>query len=287
MPSAPPSLAGQQVFGAAHTQTKLEMLESYLPAFTTALQSRFRLHYVDAFAGTGDCYLKVPEGRLRVPGSASLAIDCTPRFHKLAFIEKSPWRCRALERLKQRHPAREVLVIRDDANVALPDYIRSLDKWKDRAVIFLDPFGMHVEWRTLQTIAASKIPDVWYLFPLFGLYRQASRNAAAIDADKWGALTKLLGTEEWRDAFYERRRQESLFGDTPDVRHADVPEMLAWVKKRLQTIFAAVAEPKVLHQMTKSGKRGAPMFALFFLVSNPSPPAMGLALRIANSILRA
>ena len=31
----------------------LETLRAYLPAYTTALKSRFHLHYIDAFAGTG------------------------------------------------------------------------------------------------------------------------------------------------------------------------------------------------------------------------------------------
>ena len=272
-------------FGSLHTALKLRMLGEYLPAYTTALTGKFDLHYIDAFAGTGACYIKVGEDRLLVPGSASIATECAPPFKRLLFIEKSPRKVAALNRLRERFPQRNVQVVRDDANVALPAYIAELDRRNDRAIAFLDPFGMHVHWHTLEQIARSGIVDVWYLFPLFGLYRQATRDAAAIDADKEASLTRTLGTETWRDAFYAPRAQLGLFGEGSDERVAEVPEMLGWVKRRLETIFPAVLEPYVFRQTRRSGKEGAPLFALFFLVSNPAPKARALALRIAGSIL--
>jgi three-Cys-motif partner protein len=273
-------------FGNVHTARKLEMLGAYLPAYTTAIGAMFNLHYIDAFAGTGACYIKTAHGRLLVPGSASLAIGCEPRFRRLVFIEKSMRKVRALNRLKERSPDRNIVVVREDANVALPVQVKQLDRRNDRAIAFLDPFGMHVAWDTLRQIARSGIVDVWYLFPLFGLYRQATRDAAAIDADKAAALTRILGTDEWRTAFYAPRTQPDMFKESSDERIVEVPQMLDWVKRRLEAIFPAVLEPYVFRQTTASGKAGAPLFALFFLVSNPSPRAKALALRIAKSILR-
>jgi three-Cys-motif partner protein len=274
-------------FGSVHTILKLETLAKYLPAYTQALKNtRFRLHYVDAFAGSGVCHVKVGIGsRLMVPGSASIAIDCAPPFHHMVFIEKTPRRALALQRLKQRAPERNITIVQGDANAALPLYVRRLNA-NDRALVFLDPYGMQLEWGVLRELAASRITDLWYLFPLSALYRQAAKDATAIDEDKSAALTRMLGTDEWRTAFYERKRQANLFGETPDVRHAQVPEILSWVKKRLETIFPYVEEPKLLHQVFDSGKQGAPLFALFFAMSNPSPPAIGLAKKIVRSILK-
>jgi three-Cys-motif partner protein len=146
---------------------------------------------------------------------------------------------------------------------------------------------MEVEWRTLEAIAASRVVDLWYLFPLGGLYRQATREATDIDESKAAALTRVLGTPEWRAAFYEPSRQRGLFGELPDERTADIPKMLEWVKtKRLETIFPGVLEPQILYQTKPSGVRGAPLFALFFAVSNPDAKARGLALRIAKGVLK-
>jgi len=271
-------------FGAAHTALKLETLRSYLPAYTTALQSRFFLHYIDAFAGTGMCNIKVGGEQIEIPGSASIAIECSPPFHRMVFIEKSRRRARALERLKQRAADRRIDIVKDDANVALPAQLRSLNRG-DRAVVFLDPYGMQVEWQTICDVAASKIADVWYLFPLSGLYRQASLRADDIDDDKAAALTRILGTDEWRTAFYERPLIEDMFTRASDIRTAKVPQMVAFVKKRLELVFPSVVDPKLLYQVKKSGKQGAPLFALFFAVSNPSHAARALALRFAKSVL--
>lgn len=221
-----------------------------------------------------------------VPGSASIAIGCTPKFRKMIFIEKSSRRVKALERLKNATPERHISIIRDDANTALPVCLRTLDPRQDRAIVFLDPYGMQVEWSTLRQIAASALTDLWYLFPLSGLYRQATRDASAIDESKEASLTRIFGTDEWRQAFYGSPAQQDFFGHKSEVRLSDIPEMLDWVKRRLETIFPGVATPKLLHQFTETGKQGAPIFALFFAVSNPARKAKALALRIAGDVLR-
>lgn len=157
----------QHRFGSVHTRLKLEIIGEYLPAYTTALKNfPFTLHYIDAFAGTGYCDIQVGGNRLVVPGSASIAIGCTPVFHKMIFIEKSPRKVRALERLKAATPKRDITIVRDDANIAIAKCLSTLYAHEgDRAIIFLDPFGMQVDWATLERIAKSEISDLWYLFP--------------------------------------------------------------------------------------------------------------------------
>ena len=34
-----------------------------------------------------------------------------------------------------------------------------------RAVLFLDPYGMQVEWATIEAVAKTKAIDLWLLFP--------------------------------------------------------------------------------------------------------------------------
>lgn len=274
-------------FGSLHTTQKLEALEKYLHAYTTALKKQsFTLHYLDAFAGTGQCEIKIGDGKRTIPGSAHIAIECNPPFNKLVFIEKSGKKVRALRQLKQTVPTRDIAVLHDDANVELPKRLDSLDQKSDRAIVFLDPFGMQVEWATLERIAATKIVDLLYLFPLSALYRQATRNADKIDSDKEASIIRILGTREWRNAFYEPPSQPGLFWQDPDVRTKNVEWMVNWVKRRLETVFPAVADPMILRQVRKDGKHGPANFALFFAISNPSKPAIGLALRLANAVLK-
>lgn len=272
-------------FGGEHTQEKLQALRDYLPAYTTALGKRFTLYYIDAFAGTGECEITVGGKQLRVPGSASIAIDCKPSFHKMVFIEKAPSRVRALEKLSKAAMRRDIVVVKDDANVAVPAHLAAL-KRSDRAVILLDPYGMTVDWATLEKIAASRLADVWYLFPLSGLYRQAAKDSRNIDASKEASLTRIMGPHNWKKALYEPKPMHDLFGDDSDMRTADPTRMAAWVKECLQKIFPGVHGPKILYQTRKDGKQGPPLYALFFLVSNPDPKALALALKFAKAVLK-
>lgn len=274
-------------FGSVHTTQKLEALEKYLRAYTTALKRQsFTLHYFDAFAGTGQCEIKVGADRRTIPGSAHIAIECVPPFHKLVFIEKSGRKVKALRELKETVPTRDIEVVHGDANQELSAQLSALRKANDRAIVFLDPFGMQVEWNTLKCIASTKFVDLLYLFPLSGLYRQATRSSDRIDPDKEASLVRIFGTREWRAAFYTPPRQGTLFEAPPDTRTTNVAGMLEWVKRRLGEIFPAVADPMVLRQAGLPGKVGPANFALFFAISNPSKAAIGLAMKLATAVLR-
>jgi three-Cys-motif partner protein len=89
-------------------------------------------------------------------------------------------------------------------------------------VMFLDPYGMDVEWATLVAIAATQAIDVWFLFSLSGLYRQATRRSSDIDSDKRAAITRILGTHVWEQELYSDMGQANMFGEQEKQRTADV-----------------------------------------------------------------
>lgn len=284
------ALEGEHSFGGVWTLIKLKALEKYLAAFNTALsRQNFTRIYIDAFAGTGRCEVTIDGKKRSIEGSARRALSVTPPFNKFCFIELKTKKLAALKVLKDEHPSKEIEVIRDDANVALKTLCATHDWRNTRAVLFLDPFGMHVEWPTLQAIATTGAIDVWYLFPYSALYRQAAKNADAMDSDKLDSITRILGTDEWRQEFYAPQRQSDLFGnESGDAREVNHHEMLKYVSKRLKTLFPAVAEPKILYQAGDSKHpSGAPLFALYFAASNPDPKAYGLATKIAKDVLNA
>jgi three-Cys-motif partner protein len=273
-----------RTFGSSHTKLKLEIIGAYLPAYTRALsKSIFKTHYIDAFAGTGHCDITVDGKTLTVPGSAFRAMECNPPFHRLIFIEKSKKWAAALDAMKKAQPTRDIDVIRGDANRALPACIAELSAHNDRAIVFLDPFGMQVEWGTLERVARSKLADVWYLFPLSGLYRQATRLEAKVSPDKAAALTRTFGPHDWRAEFYPEKFD--LLGRAPGSRTLSAAELASCVKRWLESIFVKVSEPKLLYRKSAVGAR-IPIFALFFAVSNPSQRAIEIAFRIADAVLK-
>jgi three-Cys-motif partner protein len=287
-------MAVDHEFGAQHTELKLSIVESYLKAFTRALQAHFKqLWYIDAFAGTGSRTVRVearendlfdapaPERVEQRRGSAQIAIDVEPKFHRLIFVDTKPSHCAALRNLADQHHDRNIVVVKDDANRAIQSEI-AWDGWRrTRAVMFLDPYGMDVEWATLVAVAATKAIDVWFLFSLSGLYRQATRRSSDIDTTKRSAITRILGTDAWEKELYSDLGQGDMFGGQDKQRTADVRGLERYVRKRLETIFAKVFEPLALPIEQKPQR-----FSLFLCISNPDPKAIDLSSRIADHILK-
>lgn len=277
----------QHHFGGIWTEIKLEALKKYLTAFNTALKKqKFSRYYIDAFAGTGRCDIKVDGQTRSIDGSARVALSASPPFHKFYFIELSTRKLSALDELKGEYPNKNIEIIHGDANATLRNICNKC-RWKNkRAVLFLDPFGMDVEWATLEVITKTRAIDTWYLFPYAGMYRQAAKSTAALSADKQASLTRVLGTDEWRREFYIPNPQSDLFGDSHDIREAGHRQMLDFVSSRLKILFPAVIGPKVLYQRGAAGEPyGSPLFALYFAASNPNPNAYSLATKIAKDIL--
>ncbi|WP_245506307.1 three-Cys-motif partner protein TcmP [Rhizobium leguminosarum] len=283
-------------FGNISTDLKLSLIEAYLKAFNTALRPQFsELWYIDAFAGTGDRIIKqgaVPATLLpaieekieRRRGSAQIALDITPAFDRVIFMEKNKRYCQALARLKAQYAGRRIDIVRGDANAAIESEIQAMKWVGKRAVMFLDPYGMAVNWTTLERIRKTEAIDVWYLVSLAGIFRQATRDPLKMDQKKRAAITRMLGTDEWVDAWYNAPKKEDLLGSYDEAyqRIADVQAIESFVEKRLKSLFPKVLPPKRL-----KNANGVPMFSLFLAISNPAPKAIGLATKIGNSILKA
>ena len=130
-------------FGGHWTLEKLDILENYLDAYTTALKGQpFNLVYVDAFAGTG--LIELPQNdddvdkRDFISGSAGRAIRITDKaFDRLIFVEQDTKRCEDLERLRNTHYDRNIEVMNSEANYFLRNLQEDWRKW--RGVLFLDP----------------------------------------------------------------------------------------------------------------------------------------------------
>lgn len=277
-------------FGGPWTIIKLDLLARYLEFFSTALQHRpspeqpFTRIYIDAFAGTGECDINLGDGlRSTIAGSAKIALDTRPAFDRLHLIDFNPKHVAELRGLVAcAGDIDRVSIYHQDANKALNEIIRKTPWRSTRGVLFLDPYGMTVRWDTLQKVAATKALDVWYLFPLSAVYRQAAIDFNKVDEGKTAALDSVLGTKEWRTLFYSESQQKSLLDDAKSSarRTAGPAEITSFVHARLCEIFKGwVSAPIMLPE-----RGGPPMFALFFAVSNPADPAVKLSKKAADHL---
>jgi three-Cys-motif partner protein len=189
-------------FGGVWTEVKLAAISAYSQFFTTAISNRFELWYVDPFAGTGERTATEQVGGLfensplseverQYPGSAARALATMPPFERLRFGDTKRSHVRALEQLVALYPGRDARVIRLDANSFIQsgfahDYWTRPDKGQrkpPRALVFLDPYGLEVQWQTLQTLAACEKADVWYLANLKAAVQQVCHKHSSLDEE--------------------------------------------------------------------------------------------------------
>jgi three-Cys-motif partner protein len=291
-------------FGGPWTTQKLEVLAGYLRSYNTALKNQptpanpFRRSFIDAFAGTGYRELRRDEpesrGALLFPdlateepqqlldGSARLAIQTRPRFDDYIFIEQRADRCAELETLKAEFTdlAQDIDIRRAEANAEIQRLCK-LDWRSRRAVLFLDPYGMQVEWPTLEAIASTKAIDLWLLFPLgIGVNRLLTKSGD-IPPSWRKRLDLLLGTSDWFEEFYRKEVVLTLFDDESEyLVKAKMEAIGKYFNNRLKTMFAGVAEsPGVLRNSANN-----PLYLLCFAVG--SETGRPVALRIAEHLLK-
>jgi three-Cys-motif partner protein len=296
-------------FGGPWTENKLKRIDNYLDAYMTIFTgnsgaSKLNTIYLDAFAGTGfrtspggddltegllfEDALEDPDADSLKKGSAYVALRTKPPFDRYIFVDQNPKHAESLATLRQAFPelAHRIAVEVADANTFLQDWCQKTDWKKDRAVVFLDPYGMQVDWSTIETIATTKAIDLWILFPLGqAVNRLLTRNGIP-EGRQAQRLTRFFGTEDWKEAFYEEAESQlSIFDDvfgeeTGYAKRTNFDAIGRFFVSRLEMVFAGVcANPLPLRN-----SKGVPLFLLCFAVANPK--AVKPALSIANFLLK-
>jgi three-Cys-motif partner protein len=285
----------RQQFGGDWTDEKLGRVRRYLDKYMTIMKNRsYETAYVDAFAGTGYIELKEPmtggllfpeltenEAQSFIQGSARLALQVEPSFDRYILIEKKQNCCRQLNDLREEFPlmADRIGIEHGDANERLVDFCNRTDWRRSRAVVFLDPFGMAVEWNTIECIARTCAIDLWYLFPLGVAVGRLLKADGEIPKAWRDGVDRLFGAKDWYEKFYCNRKDAGLFGDIEvQEKVADYDSIAQYFVNRLKTIFPGVAE----NPLQLFNRKGVPLFLLCFASANPNAKA---AVRIAKHIL--
>lgn len=291
-------------FGGDWTRIKLEALRKYLNAYRMIFErnpraSHFTTFYIDGFAGSGKWVTRKKDSGSEIDlfedpderqdadryseGSVQIALGLDSPFDRYLLIEKDKTIAEELETLIierfQNLRTRTELHI-GDCNEKICEITGNWNHAKDRGVCFLDPYGMSVNWSTIDSIARTESIDLWLLLPLGqGICRLLTKKQ--IPEGPWAnRLDTVLGTPSWRDAFYSKKESSTLFGDLYETeRCVGSEEIGEYFLERLRTVFAGVAEkPLILRNSKKS-----PLFMLCFAAGNEKGSVP--ALNIANSII--
>lgn len=262
----------------------------------------FSVAYIDAFAGTGyvntkrkiiqDSFPVFAESEVQdfIKGSARTALEVQPPFNKYIFIEKNKKHFAELENLKADFPllADRIKPINADANSYIID-LCSKNWTRNRAVMFLDPYGMQVNWKTIEAIASTQAIDLWILFPLGVAVNRLLKRNGDIRQGRKKRLNAIFGDSAWYDAFYRKEENPTLLSL---IESEENKVMTSWTKvanfkaigeyynRRLETIFPKVA-PNPLPLYSSSNN---PLYLLCFAAANPR--AADTAVKIAKDILK-
>lgn len=297
-----------QAFGDEHTRHKLETVENYLSVYTTALKKQnFELLYVDACAGSGSSIPKsalierpteseqihllddpkpVLDADQIIVGSALRALKVQPHFDRylLNDVKKSNVAAlRAAISADFSHLENRIQLTRFDANEMLIDLCGRTNWRTTRAVVFIDPFGLQIKYSTLEALGRTAAVDVWYLVPVFAMYRQIRQDGGVLE-DGGRSVDEALGTTEWRNVVAtEEKGQIDLWGNSQAVskRAVDVKWFETVAKERLEAAFGG----RVVDQVLPLGRGGLHEFSLMFAWANPSDRAR-LASKLASAVLK-
>jgi three-Cys-motif partner protein len=262
------------------SKEKLLLLEKYLKAYSVIMQKQkaswLRAYsYVDAFAGVGQYADR--ETEKYVDGSPVVALKCEPPFDEYRFIEFSPNRLDYLRRQVQaQFPSRHVQFHAGDANIILRESVAAeiTRSRLRRGFVFLDPYGLQVDFATVEQLASTRTFDVFVNFSVMGINRVLRRREMPDDRTL-ALLARVMGDTAWVESLYAR--QGTLFGEGNHVSRARLsPSQVAdQYIGHMEGLFRYVSEPVLMRN-----SRRAPLYVLFLASHNET------AVKITNHIFR-
>jgi len=201
----------------------------------------------------------------------------TKKFDEYYFIDNDS---EAINILKSNLAAKNLITsscnfIVNDVNEELKKFSKYLDK-KKAALILLDPFGMQLNWESIELLKDRRV-DLWILLPSGVIInRFLDRKGKLLFSEK---LQSFFGMseQEIREIFYKTETIETLFDiENRIIKVSDSITKIADVYiQRLKNIFKFVTNEPLKLLNTKD----IPIYHFVFASNNQ------IALKIANQII--
>jgi len=249
------------------SEIKLEIIEKYGPAYTQAFSRKgrsLRKFYIDGFSGAGLHLSKATKEKIE--GSPARALKVAPPFDGFFFIDLDKDKTDYLRKQCEGRP--NVTIFTGDCNERLIRDVLPKVQYElyTRALCLLDPYGMHLDWEVIQMAGQSRAIDMFLNFPVMDMNRNAIwRNPGKVRAAELERMNRFWGDVSWRKVAYVESKQQSLFGDPPDLIKQDNETIAAAFRERLRKVagFAYVPEPLAMRN-----SNNAILYYLFFAAAS-------------------
>lgn len=275
---------GEDIIGR-WSEEKLDLLAKYLKAYSTIMNEQKKswlrsYYYIDAFAGSVRPRAKDDEQRY-IEGSPLRALQTEPGFDGYWFVDVSPRRIERVERLREEFPNCTIEIRQGNCNEVLRNDIipRLPYSSKQRAFVFLDPYGLQIDWETVRELASTRTCDIFVNFSVMGVTRLLPRDQSP-EPEVVEQLSKVMGSADWITQIYQEPRgtQLDLFGNQePSLSRDTIPS--EWLARlytdHLRSLFPHVSEPVLMRNSTNSA-----LYALCLASHNRT------AINITNDIFK-
>jgi three-Cys-motif partner protein len=250
---------GEDIIGR-WSEEKLDLLAKYLKAYSAIMNKQKQswlkaYYYIDAFAGSVRPRSKEDEQRY-IDGSPLRALQTEPKFDAYWFIDVSPRRIERIEGLRDEFPDCRIEIRQGNCNEILCSEVigRITYASKQRAFVFLDPYGLQVDWETVRKLANTKTCDIFINFSVMGVTRLLPRDQRP-EGEVLEQLNKVMGSTNWLAQIYQPPRQLSLFPDLePTLSRETIKaeELASLYAKQLRSLFPHVSKPVLMKNSTNS-----------------------------------
>jgi three-Cys-motif partner protein len=269
-------------FGGNWTEAKMEIVVDYAKAYLIIMnkQSWVKTLYFDGFAGSGSIGSKENEDAVKGTALRVLEIDKPRPFDIYYFVEKDEKNKLSLEaKIEKEHFGKNTHVVQEDCNIKLIAMANYLKRNKQfRALAFIDPYGMSVNWASIEGLKGLGI-DLWILVPTgVGVNRLLVKDMNISEA--WlKRLEYFLGISRQTiiDHFYKVNSTHTLFGEETYIsKEKDVVQKIGELyAMKLKSVFKYVSESFVMRNSTNS------IMYHFMMATNNKA-----ALDIANDVIK-
>lgn len=252
------------------SEIKLDIIKDYASAYTTIMAKQqnpsFTYIYIDAFAGAGQ-HISRKTGEF-ITGSPLNALNIKRPFHEYYFIDLEEARVAELEKLVGEKG--NVAVYHGDCNKILSQEILPRAPYKKyyRALCILDPYGLHLDWKIIETAGKMESVEIFLNFPIMDINRNVLKHdQSKVTKEQIDRMNAYWGDETWREVAYIRSGQMALpgFSEAPDEKASNEAIEVAF-RQRLKSAagFKYVPEP-----MPMRNSNNVIVYYLYFASQKP------------------
>lgn len=179
------------------TEDKLWVWNRYIEITSSAMVGNPKwvggVAYVDLFGGPGVCKV----GEKRIPGSALLAARAPKRLSKILVCEKKPSLADACQQRLNHFGVQDISqVFIGDCNRLIDSVVECIPR-KSLSLAFVDPEGLHAEFKTIARLTTGRQAD---LLILFADKMDIARNVEVYASQKESKLDRFMGLDcKWRE----------------------------------------------------------------------------------------